>query len=101
MQFPIFIEATEGGRFRAHAGSPFTLVVEGATEAEAAQRLSELIAERMKRGGRVTTINLPNGAEAPAQAPLVFETLPEDNWFFRTLQETIAENRLREDEAGG
>ena len=100
MRFPILIEPTEGGRYRAHAGSPFTLIVEGATETEAAQRLSDLIAERMKRGIRVTTISLPNAAETVSQAPLAIETLPEDDWFFRTLREAIVENRLREDEAG-
>jgi predicted RNase H-like HicB family nuclease len=100
MQFPILIEPIDEGRFRAYAGAPFTLFVEGATEAEATQRLSGLIAERIEKGVRLTTITLPNGAGAAAQTPLSLDALPEDAWFFRTLQEAIAENRHREDEAG-
>ena len=100
MQFPILIEPIDKGRFRAHAGSPFTLFVEGATVAEATQHLSRLIAERIERGIRVTTITLPNGAEAAAQTPLSLDSLPKDDWFFQTLQDAIAENRLREDEVG-
>ena len=99
MQLPILIEPIDEGRFRAHAGSPFTLFGEGATEAEAAQHLSRLIAERIERGIRITTITLPNVAEAAAQTPLSLEPLPKDDWFFQTLQEAIAENRLHEDEA--
>lgn len=100
MQFPILIEPIDEGRFRAYAGAPFTLFGEGATEAEATQHLSRLIAERIERGIRVTTITLPNGAEASAQTPLSLDSLPKDDWFFQTLQEAIAENRLREDEVG-
>jgi hypothetical protein len=100
MQFPILIEPIDEGRFRAHAGAPFTLFVEGATEAEATRRLSGLIAERIEKGGRVTTITIPNGADAVAQTPLSLDAVPEDDWFFRTVQEAIAENRHREEEAG-
>ena len=54
----------------------------------------------MKQGTRVTTIDLLNEAETAHQAPLAIETLPGEDWFFRTMNEAIAENRLREDEAG-
>jgi hypothetical protein len=38
-------------------------------------------------------------ARSPAPAPFHLEPLPDDDWFFQTLREAIAENRQRENEA--
>jgi hypothetical protein len=100
MQIPILIEPIEGG-FRAKAGEPFAASAEGPTAEEAAQRLEMIVRGRLSEGSRLGTINLGNGAALPATGPLQLEPLPDDDWFFRTMREAIAEDRRREDEAGG
>jgi len=42
-----------------------------------------------------------NSDTVSALAPLRFESLPGEDWFFQTMQEAIIENRQRENEADG
>jgi hypothetical protein len=101
MQIPILIEPLEDGRFRAKAGEPFAVSADGLTAAEAAQRLEAVVRERLNTGSLLGVINLGNGAVLPSSADLHLEPLPDDDWFFQTMREAIAENRRREDEAEG
>jgi hypothetical protein len=101
MQIPVLIEPIEGGRFRARAGEPFAASAEAPTAEEAAQRLEMIVHDRLNAGSRLGVIELGNGTTAPATGPLQLEPLPDDDWFFRTMREAIAEDRRREDEAGG
>ena len=65
----------------------------------------------MAQGRQITTLHVANGkavvpipadnketADLP-RAPLRFEPLPDDDWFFQGLRDAIAENRREEDEA--
>jgi hypothetical protein len=97
MEIPILIEAIEGGRFRARAGEPFGASAEGTTAEEAAQQLAVLLRNRLHAGAQLAAIELGNGPHPP----LHLDPLPDDDWFFQTLREAIAENRQRENEAGG
>jgi hypothetical protein len=99
MQIPVLIEPTQGGGFQARAGEPFSVSATGVSPQEAAERLATLLRERLKAGARVGLIDLANGPQIIAQVPLHLEPLPEDEWFFQTMREAIAENRQREDEA--
>lgn len=97
MQITILIEPIEGGRFRARAGEPFVLSAEGDSPDLATSQLETLIRKRLDAGSRLAVIDLANGTRTPP--PLYLPPLPEDDWFFKELRESIAENRRLEDEA--
>lgn len=97
MHVLILIEPIEEGRFRARTGEPFGLSAEGETAEKAAQQLENILRDRMHNGSRLALLNLGNGSPSSSPAPLLLEPLPDDDWFFQTMHEAIAENRLRED----
>jgi uncharacterized protein (DUF433 family) len=98
MQILILVEPIEGERFRAKAGEPFGLSAEGKTAEEAAQQLKAFLRERLETGSRLALLDLGNGSPLTL-APLQLEPLTGEDWFFQTMQEAIAENRQRENEA--
>src|SRR5436190_1959230 len=98
MQIPILIEPVATGLYRAKAGEPFALSAEGVTPSEATERLETVVRERLKAGSYLGVINLDNGSSPTSPAPLRLEPLPDDDWFFQTMREAIAENRQRENE---
>ena len=97
MQIPILIEPLEDGRFRAKAGEPFAASADGLTAAEAAQRLEAVVRERLNTGSLLSVIDLGNGTAPIPAVGLQLEPLPDNDWFFQTMREAIAENRRRED----
>jgi hypothetical protein len=99
MQIPILIEPLEDGRFRAKAGEPFAASADGLTAEEAAQRLEAMVRDRLNSGSLLSVIDLGNGTAPTPTAGLQLEPLPDNDWFFHTMREAIAENRQREDEA--
>lgn len=101
MHVLILIEPIEGGRFRAKAGEPFGLSGEGQSAEEATQHLKTILRDRLQSGIRLALLDLGNGLPTPTPAALHLETLPDEDWFFQTMRETIAENRQRENEAHG
>jgi hypothetical protein len=100
MHIPVLIEPIAEGRFRARAGEPFSASAEGDSADDARHRLESLLRDRLQGGPQVATIDLGHGAPAPCDAPLHLEPVPDDDWFFKTMREAIAENRQREDGAG-
>jgi hypothetical protein len=99
MQVLILIEPTETGCFRARAGEPFNASAEGESADKARQQLEILLRQRLQNGNQLATIELGGSAQTSAPAPLKLAPVPDDDWFFRTLREVIAENRQQEDEA--
>src|SRR5262245_31992883 len=100
MQVLILIEPIEEGRFRARAGEPFGISVEGKTAEEAARQLETTLRNRLHTSSRLALLDLGNGSPATL-TPLHLEPLPDEDWFFQTMREAIAENRQRENEADG
>ena len=98
MHVLILIEPIEGGHFRSRAGEPFSASAEGETAEEAAHKLETILRDRLHSGSRLALLDLGNGLP-PTSAPLHLEPLRDDDWFFQTMREAIAENRQREDEA--
>jgi hypothetical protein len=101
MHIPILIEPGPAGGFCARAGAPFGVSAEGPTATAAAEHLATLLRDRLKAGAQLAFLDLGNGPQVLPQAPLHLEPLPDDDWFFRTMREAIAENRHKEDEANG
>jgi hypothetical protein len=99
MQVPILIEPVGEGRFRARAGEPFTACVEAASAEAARRELEVLLRQRLQNGTQLAVIDVGNGPAPLPASPLHLEPLPDDDWFFQTMREAIAENRRREDEA--
>lgn len=94
MKVPILIGPTEEGGFRACAGEPFNVSAEGQTEDSAAQQLTNLLRQRLQNGARLGVVDLG----ALPQEQLQFDPLPDDDWFFQSMRDAIAENRQKEDE---
>ncbi|HWG45144.1 MAG TPA: hypothetical protein VN688_20410 [Gemmataceae bacterium] len=99
MQITILIEPIEEGRFRAKAGELFGVSAEGETAEEAAHQLETILQDHLHSGTRLALLELGNGSSPPISAPLHLEPLRDDDWFFQTMREVIAENRQREDKA--
>jgi hypothetical protein len=96
MKIPILIDPLSTGGFQAKSGEPFGLTAEGATADEAAHRLQEILRQRLRAGSRLALIDLRKNSVRP----LDLSPVPEDDWLFPAMNEAIAENRRREDEAG-
>lgn len=75
MQIPVLVEAVAGRGYVAKAGPPFGWSAEGATAAEAVDKLRAAATAFVAAGGQVTAIDVPgtatNGAVAapPAENP--------------------------------
>lgn len=100
MHVLILIEPIDGRRFRARVGEPFGLSAEGDSADEAAQRLKNILQDRLQTGSRLALLDLGSGLP-DALPPLHLAPLPGEDWFFQNMQEAIEENRQRENEADG
>ncbi len=94
MQVAVLIQPIEGGRFRARTGETFALTVEAASPEEATATLAKQLDDCLRAGAELTVIQVNNG-QAPAHFD--FPPLPEDDWFFQTIRDAIAENRASEE----
>jgi hypothetical protein len=101
MHVLILIEPIEQGRFRAKAGEPFGVSAEAETAEEATRQLEIILRDRLHTGSRLALIDLGSGSSPATPPPLHLDPLPDDDWFFQTMREAIAENRQREDGANG
>jgi uncharacterized protein (DUF433 family)/predicted RNase H-like HicB family nuclease len=98
MHVLILIEPIEGGRFRAKAGEPFGVSAEGKSAEEAAQHLKAILRDLLQSGSCLALLDLGN--ESPTTlAPLHFEPLPGEDWFFQTMRKAMEKNRQEENEA--
>ena len=98
MHIHVLIEPIADGRFRARAGEPFSASAEGTSADEATRQLENLLRQRLQNGNQLATIELDNGSSSVEAAPLCLDPVPEDDWFFRTLREAIAERRLQDED---
>jgi hypothetical protein len=59
MEIPVLIEPIPGIGFRASSGEPFAIVVEGATPEDALSRFKSGVAEKLRDGVRVASVEVP------------------------------------------
>ena len=98
VQIPILIQPMADGRFRVRAAEPFSLACEGSTVEEATDMLRKQIEESLENGASLSVMQV-NGPANGTKVHFDFEPIPEYDWIFQTMRETIEENRARE-EAG-
>ena len=98
MVISVLIEPITGGGFRAVAGSPLMVSAEGASQAEALDRLRDAIGLKLQAGASLVPLDVPPAEENPwARVAGMFR----DNPLFDAWQDAIAENRRRDDEEAG
>lgn len=89
MHIPVLIEPVPGSGFRARGVEPFGLTAEGATTAEAVQRLGRLLEERLAAGVQVVSLELPSTAHPLAPFAGMFQNDP----LAQEWQQILVENR--------
>lgn len=95
MVIPVLIEPIAGGGFRAVAGSPLTLSAEGASQAEALDRLRDAIRLKLQAGSSLVPLDVPPAEENPwVKMAGIFR----DDPLFDEWVEAMAENRRRDQE---
>lgn len=61
MQIPVLIESLPDNGFRASGGEPFPIVAEGATAEEALAQFKDRVAEKLRNGAMVASIEVQTG----------------------------------------
>jgi hypothetical protein len=96
MQIPVLLEPVAGNGYRARGVEPFGLSAEGATRAEALEKLREQLQSRLRNGTELVSLEV---AALPASNPWVeFAGMFKDDPYFEEWQQAIAENRRKMDE---
>jgi hypothetical protein len=73
MEIPVLIEPIPGVGFRATGGEPFAIVVEGTTPDDALKRFKKGVAEKLRDGVRVTSVEVPTTPHPLAEFAGVFD----------------------------
>jgi len=89
MKIPVLIEPISDQRYRATGGEPFVGSVEAETAEAALVKLKQRIDDRLSRGARITTLDLPPAANPWLGGAGMFR----DDPLFDDWQRAIAEYR--------
>jgi hypothetical protein len=89
MKIPILIEATPEQRYRATGGEPFVDSVEAETPEAALAKMKQRIADRVARGARIATLDLPDGPNPWLEGAGMFR----DDPLFDEWQRALADYR--------
>ncbi len=100
MQFPILVEPTADGRFRARMGEPFQLSAVADDAKQAVDDLAHQVTQRLRSGARIAILTLPDGAAPVTVAPFPGDDAYKTDWVYRELTEEMAQNRRLEESAG-
>jgi len=94
MKIPVFVEPTSDERYRATGGSPLVDSVEADTPEAAIEKMKELIQDRVAKGARIASIELPSGANPWLAGAGMFR----DDPLFDDWQQAIADYRRNANE---
>ena len=100
MQFPILIEPTSDGRFRAKLGEPFLLSAVADEAESAVHDLVGQVQQRLRAGARVAVLTMTNGSMQAGMAPLPADEAYKTDWVYQALTDEMAEKRRLEESAG-
>ncbi len=95
MQIPVLVEPVANNGYRARVGEPLGLSADGATREEALARLSEQVADRLRSGTQLVTLQIP---AAPEANPWVdFAGMFKDDPWIDDWKKSVAEYRRKKD----
>jgi hypothetical protein len=94
MQIPVLIEPTGEHRYRATGSAPFAASAEAETPEAALAKVRQLIEERISRGARIATVELPDGQNPWLEGAGMFR----DDPLFDAWQKAMMDYRRRADE---
>jgi|ERR1043166_1265411 hypothetical protein len=100
MQFPILIERTAEGRFRASVGEPLQLSAVADDAQQALDDVAHQVQQRLRNGASIAVLTLSNGSAQATVAPLPADDAYKTDWVYRALTEEMAENRRLEESVG-
>jgi hypothetical protein len=100
MQFPILVEPTADGRFRARIGEPFQLSATADNAKQALDDLAQQVTQRLRTGASVAILTVPGGVAQVTAGPLPADDMYKTDWVYRELTEEMAANRREEDSVG-
>lgn len=100
MQFPILVEPTADGRFRARMGEPFQLSAVADNAEQALDDLAQQVTQRLRTGASIAILTLPGGVAQVTAGSLPADDAYKTDWVYRDLTEEMAANRRQEDSSG-
>ena len=100
MQFPILVEPTTDGRFRAHIGEPFQLSAVADDARRALDDLVRQVQQRLRGGASIAVMTLSNGSVQVSTAPVPADDAYKTDWVYQALTDEMAENRRLEESVG-
>ncbi len=95
MQIPILIEPMDGQGYRARGGEPLALTAEGDTREEALANLTKKLHARLRRGGIVVPLSLPEQPHPLAEFVGMFK----DDPFIAEWKKSMKAHRRNRDKA--
>jgi predicted RNase H-like HicB family nuclease len=99
MQIPILVEPVASNGYRATCGPPLAVAAEGATRAEAIDRLEQLLQDRLSHGLELVAAEVP--ARVVDNPWVKYAGMFKDDPMFAEVLEIMKENRRKDDEDAG
>jgi hypothetical protein len=95
MQVPVVLERMSGNGYRATGVEPLGLVAEGASREEALQKLSDLLADKIRSGVEVVLLEVPGANNPWRKAAGIWD---KDDPLVQEWRKAIEEYRRKVDE---
>jgi predicted RNase H-like HicB family nuclease len=99
MQIPILVEPLTNNGYRATCGPPLAVSAEGATRADAVDKLKLLLRERLSNGVEIVAAEIP--ARVVENPWVKYAGMFKDDPMFDEVLEIMKENRRKDDEDPG
>ena len=99
MQIPILVEPLTNNGYRATSGPPLAISAEGATRAEAVDKLKLLLRDRLCNGVEIVAAEVP--ARVVENPWIKYAGMFKDDPMFAEVLEIMKQNRSKDDEDPG
>jgi hypothetical protein len=96
MQIPILVEPVNNNGYRATCGPPLAVSAEGATRAEAVDKLEILLREQLRNGVEIVAAEVP--ARVIDNPWAKYAGMFKDDPMFAEMLEIMKENRRKDEE---
>ena len=99
MQIPILVEPVTNNGYRATCGPPLAASAEGATRAEAVDKLELLLRDRLSNGAEIVAAEVP--ARVVENPWVKYAGMFKDDPMFAGVLEIMKDNHMKDDEDPG